>query len=268
MRKSSADTALITVSKEGFLTGQRIVEHRSTIDFYVPSKIIANTCAEKHVLPYDCGIRVLTQKLFMQYRGLIYVAPTGIAVRSIAPYIKSKFTDPAVVAVDVRGRWVISLVSGHEGGANKLADDTARILNSEPIITTSTETVKTIIAGIGCRRNVSSAAIEEALSKALTSVNQTLESVRVVATVDKKKYEPGLLRFCEKYSLPLRVFSPCEIREARIRCEESEFVKKTLGIGAVAVPCAILAGKKTKLIKERLVWRQVTVAIAQEYYMW
>ena len=268
MKNNSADTALIIVSKEGYTTGMRIVENSINTDFYMPVKITADTGIEKNIKTYNCGIRVLTRKLFMQYRGLIYVAPTGIAVRSIAPYIKSKFTDPAVVAVDVRGRWVISLVSGYEGGANKLADDTARILNSEPIITTSTETVKTIIAGIGCRRNVSSAAIEEALSKALTSVNQTLESVRVVATVDKKKYEPGLLRFCEKYSLPLRVFSPCEIREARIQCEESEFVKETLGIGAVAVPCAILAGEKTKLIKERLVWRQVTVAIAQEYYMW
>ena len=54
-------------------------------------------------------------------RGLVYVVPVGVAVRAIAPLIRHKTTDPAVVAVNVGGRWAVSLLSGHEGGANQLA---------------------------------------------------------------------------------------------------------------------------------------------------
>ncbi|HDY90459.1 MAG TPA: hypothetical protein ENH82_20355, partial [bacterium] len=58
---------------------------------------------------------------------------SGIVVRIIAPYIKDKHTDPAVVVVDDVGRSVISLVSGHEGGANKLAHRVANILKTDAI---------------------------------------------------------------------------------------------------------------------------------------
>ena len=52
----------------------------------------------------------------MKYDGLVYIAPCGVVVRAIAPFLEHKTKDPAVVVVDVGGRWAVSLLSGHEGG--------------------------------------------------------------------------------------------------------------------------------------------------------
>ena len=63
----------------------------------------------------------------------------GIVVRSIAPYLKGKDTDPAVVVVDEAGRFAVSLLSGHLGGANELARRVAQVLGGTPVITTATD---------------------------------------------------------------------------------------------------------------------------------
>ena len=94
----------------------------------------------------------LTASLFPVCRGLVYAAPCGVVVRAIAPLIQSKFEDPAVVVLDAGGRWAVSLLSGHEGGANALAIRVANLLGAEPVITTTTEALKSVIVGIGCRR--------------------------------------------------------------------------------------------------------------------
>ncbi|KAF1084505.1 cobalamin biosynthesis protein CbiG [Sporotomaculum syntrophicum] len=81
----------------------------------------------------------LVEKIFYSYDALIFVMACGIVVRSIAPYIKDKQSDPAVVVVDELGRFTISLLSGHIGGANRLAVKVAAVTGGTPVITTATD---------------------------------------------------------------------------------------------------------------------------------
>lgn len=79
------------------------------------------------------------KKAFKDCQTIVFVGATGIAVRTIAPYLVSKTTDPAVISVDERGRFVIPLVSGHIGGANELSRCLAAYLGGIACVTTATD---------------------------------------------------------------------------------------------------------------------------------
>ena len=76
---------------------------------------------------------------FADCEGLLFVGACGIAVRAIAPWVRDKYTDPAVVSVDEGGAWVLPLLSGHVGGANDLARRVARLTGGTAAISTATD---------------------------------------------------------------------------------------------------------------------------------
>lgn len=84
--------------------------------------------------------RKLVAEIFKSYDALLFIAASGIAVRLIAPYIEAKTCDPAVLCIDEQGTYVISLLSGHLGGANALTKLVADVLEAVPVITTATDT--------------------------------------------------------------------------------------------------------------------------------
>ena len=78
-------------------------------------------------------------KQWNKFDAFIFIGAMGICVRTIAPYVKDKHTDPAVVCIDSMGKNVISVLSGHIGGANDLTHQVAEILGANPVITTQSD---------------------------------------------------------------------------------------------------------------------------------
>lgn len=87
----------------------------------------------------DVGIKNILGFIWKEYDGIIFISATGIAVRMSAPFIQDKTVDPAVVVIDDLGKFVISLLSGHIGGANKITLDIASLIGANPVITTATD---------------------------------------------------------------------------------------------------------------------------------
>ncbi len=80
-----------------------------------------------------------TGRQFKTSDAIIFVCACGIAVRAIAPYVRKKTKDPAVIVVDELGRYVIPILSGHIGGANEIAVKIAELTGSEAVVTTATD---------------------------------------------------------------------------------------------------------------------------------
>ncbi|MBQ6218974.1 MAG: cobalt-precorrin 5A hydrolase [Methanosphaera sp.] len=91
------------------------------------------------VTQYHKNVMDTVKETFSNYDCIIGIMASGIMIRAIAPYVNSKLSDPAVILIDDNGNFVISLLSGHFGGANDLTVKLADIINSTPVITTSTD---------------------------------------------------------------------------------------------------------------------------------
>ena len=111
--------------------------------FDLCSKLSEKLRQDGHTASYiRCGknsLRTWTSEHFESDDALIFVGAAGIAVRAVSPLIESKVSDPAVIVLDERGKFVIPILSGHIGGANRLALDISRLLSCIPVITTATD---------------------------------------------------------------------------------------------------------------------------------
>ncbi|MGC8528758.1 MAG: cobalt-precorrin 5A hydrolase [Leptospirillia bacterium] len=137
--------AVATITRPGLLVAARIArDHRA--DLYVSEKYfshIPDDLKDKAKV-FDGVIKNLLPELFSGYDGIILIMALGIVVRSIARLAEDKTRDPAVLVGDVQGRFMISVLSGHSGGANKLTEDVARTTGALPVITTGTDVSQTV----------------------------------------------------------------------------------------------------------------------------
>ncbi|MEN3186887.1 MAG: cobalt-precorrin 5A hydrolase [Atribacterota bacterium] len=128
-------TAVIAFTKKGIKVA-RAIKNRLGSTGYAGEKVVET---ERDFQPIPGNIREFAGWAFQNYEGLIFISAVGIAVRSIAPHLRDKWSDPAIVVVDERGTFVISLLSGHWGGGNRLAQEVAGILGATPVITTASD---------------------------------------------------------------------------------------------------------------------------------
>jgi cobalt-precorrin 5A hydrolase len=254
-------TAVITLCKEGVALAFHLNTRFPDWELFVHNDVKVPPPAHSFT-----SVLTLSKEIFKKYNGLVYIMPCGVVVRAIAEHIEHKKLDPAVVCVDVGGRFAVSLLSGHEGGANDLTLDVANCIGAEPVISTTTEAVKTITVGVGCRKNTDADRIVGAIRKALAIVNISVKSVRFIASAEAKRDEAGLIKAAAILGIPLRIVPDWQIR----RCGgvmDSPLVQRTLSLPAVAEPAALTSGKDTVLLLNRQIINGVTVAIAQERSM-
>jgi cobalt-precorrin 5A hydrolase len=250
---------LVTLSKEGALLADRVRGAFPDSNKYVHENVEGKWDAESF-----SSIVQLTGRIFDQHTGLVYFAPCGVVVRALAPNLKNKIQDPAVVVVDVGARWAISLLSGHEGGANDLAVAVGNILAAEPVISTTTEALKRVIVGVGCRRGVKSEKIVAAVQEALKEADMKLSQVRLLSSASLKADEEGLSAAARELGIPLRFIADEEIRRSNREFDHSSFVEEKVNLPAVAEPCALLAGRRTRLVLPRRSYDGITIALAVE----
>ena len=248
---------------------------------------------EKLGFPVERGVPVKkwTQEHFASSDALLYIGACGIAVRAIAPYVKDKLSDPAVIVMDEMGRHVIPLLSGHVGGANELALDIAArtgasnpgaikqvsgallagqrigVAISErtikpPFPVTLTLRPRTLALGAGCKKGLDESLFEERVREFLDKNGVSLLSVRALATIDLKQNEAAFLRFCEKYRLPLLTYSAEELKALPGVFAHSDFVERTVGVGNVCERAAAMAGGR--LLIGKTVSEGLTLALAGE----
>ena len=280
------------------------------------------------------------EKVFYQADLILFVSATGIAVRFIAPLIRDKYTDPAVICMDEKGTFVIPLCAGHVGGANLYAKDLAGKTGALPVITTATDIngkfavdvfakkngflitdrnkakdisarilkgerlclftilplsgkqpdeieivkspqradiiidekhhqgaltllVRPLVVGVGCRKGTPEEEILDAVGQALALLGKTKKAVGLMASIDLKKDEKGLLEASKKLHVPFVTYSSEALESIREVSKESAFVKKITGTGNVCERAALL-GSGGKMLLPKTAIGRVTVSVAQK----
>ncbi len=325
--------AVICLSEAGLSIALKIKSSLNCDIFFKGKSDVANSFE---------NLSELVNDIFNKYDGLIFIMAVGIVVRTIAPVIKNKLTDPAVVVVDENCRFSISLLSGHYGGANELANKISEILEVIPVVTTASDfknlpvpdviakkyclyienpemlkkinslmvrnkkvsvinneklnipewknlynipkpdgyiyissqndpiekfAIPTLIlrpkvfsVGIGYRNGKSVREILTVISEALKKINVSLFCIKTIASIDIKSNDSVLFEIAKFLNSEVKFFSVEEIKKVEHLFDSSEFVRKNVGVGNVALPTGFLASNKgTKL--EFLKKNGVTVAV-------
>jgi cobalt-precorrin 5A hydrolase len=136
--------AVVAITTHGTIIARRLREEFPLADVYYPVKFAHGDEDQRGLFAFEGSVVQHVPALFQCYQGLIGIVSLGAMVRLIAPLLKNKRTDPAVVVIDDRAEHVISVLSGHLGGANQLTREVARILGAQPVITTASDVGDTV----------------------------------------------------------------------------------------------------------------------------
>ena len=252
-------SAVIAVTEKGARLAS-VISAETGFELYLPEEIAAEYGAVPYKLLRDCFKKLMDGS----YGSIVAVMAQGIVTRMAAPHLKSKHVDPAVVACDEVGRFAISAIAGHEGGANTLAHLVSSVTGAVPVITTATEANRTHIIGIGCRKDTSKEEIIHAVHGACALAGIGTKDLRLAASAWVKKNESGLLQAVQELNIYMRFLPEKAYKNSLYAFKEHEAPMKHFGIPGVAEPSAILAAVNPSVILPRTVMGSVTVAIVKE----
>ena len=236
-----------------------------------------------------------TRQQFAEKNAIVVIGACGIAVRMIAPFVSDKLSDSPVVVADEAGTFVIPLLSGHMGGANELAEQIARQIGGIPVITTATDVNHTFSVDLFAKKCGLSIYNREGIAKVsakildgktpdivISSEKTDLEQgvlglqpreyiekrlVRAAASIDLKKEEKGLLRWCMANRIPFLTYSAEELKQVKGDFQESSFVKEKTGVDNVCERAAMkAANEEGTFILRKQAENGMTIAIVK--YDW
>lgn len=130
-----SDKIVISITKNGSILGKRVAAFLRA-DLRAPARIGSQIGLD---YGYDRPVALEIQTAFNRYEVIVLIMATSVAVRSIAPAIGNSQTDPVVIVMDEAGKFVISLLPGHWGGGNRIADDLAKFTKGVAVITTASD---------------------------------------------------------------------------------------------------------------------------------
>lgn len=212
------------------------------------------------------------QSYFTQGDRLILICAIGIAVRTLAPVLKNKHEDPAVLVLDEQGKFVVPLISGHEGGSNNWANDIANALKGTAIITTAKPYLKPIYTlGMGCERNCPNDYLVNIRDECLAKAGLTLNDIHSVHSIDIKADEVGLIGLADDMQRPFSTWTKHQLAKVEHQLStKSDYIFKTVGVYGVAESAALvgashITGDVAELILPKHKNAKATCAIARSY---
>lgn len=257
--------------------------------------LLSNLDAARKIQEFiGCDVLTYSQDSFKQafeeYNSIIAIMAAGIAVRNIAPLMRDKWKDPAVVVVDFGLNFAIPILGGHHGG-NDLAKKLAG-LGITPVITTATElkgreSVEKIAENLGCRvvnknstKKVNAAVLKKnrlvvgiganrgvtkdevmlAITSALSELNAGVEDVKCFASAKIKEKEKGIIDASKELGKEIRFVSHEAINSIKA---PSSSKAKSLGLNGVCEPAALALSDEKKLLLKKRIYGNVTIAIAR-----
>lgn len=131
--------AIILVSEVSLSTAQLLLSELPEAKSETKTEVEIFTPRHEDGCTHIESVSSFISENFNRFDAFIFIGAMGICVRAIAPCMKNKYTDPAVVCVDSLGKHAISVLSGHIGGANELTNKVASILGAEPVVTTQSD---------------------------------------------------------------------------------------------------------------------------------
>lgn len=234
-------------------------------------KILAFLPDSEH-LPNAKPFAETVQSKFSNGHRCIFICATGIVIRTLAPVLKDKHTDPAILVIDEHGNFVIPLLSGHEGGANAWAATIADKLQAQLVITSAADYTRPVyVIGMGCDRNCPEPMLQELYERAVSLLSEPA-SFSAIASIDIKHNEAGLLSLANTFNLPFQCFDAQTLRGVEDKLSvKSDIVFKETGCYGVAEAAALVAasaitGNPSELVVTKQKNARATIAVARSYH--